>query len=82
MAELLEMRTPPVALPIYANLVNRSAIDGIAFCVNRNRQPVQAGRALDAVAIAPSMFVVLNVIVENENVASANQVEIAAPWDV
>ncbi len=50
-----------------------------AFLYDWDRQPNRTVRRFNAVAIAPTMFVVLNIVVENEDISLLDLMEIASP---
>ena len=72
----------PVPAPDAADLVDRRALDHVAGGGHRDREPDRAVRGLDAVAVAPAVLVVLDVVVEDEDVRLLDLVEVPAPGNV
>jgi hypothetical protein len=52
------------------------------FFHDRNRQPHRTIHGFDAVTIAPAMFVILNIVIENKNIRFVDLMKISPPWDV
>src|ERR1700694_3912147 len=70
------MLTPP-----RLGFIQRHLVDELAHvCImDRNRQPLQSRRGLDAIPVAPIALGVLQVVVKDEQVDVVNEVKIAAP---
>ena len=58
------------------------ADQALAVVAGGNRDPLGAGTGLDAVAVAPVVLGVLNVVVEDEKIDVVNDVEVTLPRDV
>ena len=52
------------------------------FLYDRNRQPDRTIWSLNTVSIAPTVFVVLNIVVENEDISLLDLMEIASPRNI
>ena len=53
-----------------------------AFLYDWDRKPNRTIRSLNAVPIAPTMFVVLDIVVENEDISLLDLMEIASPRNI
>jgi hypothetical protein len=67
--------------PVNPHILDRDTLR-YPFRMNRNRQPLPALVSLDLVAIPPTVFVILNVVIENKQVSPANLVKVTAPGDI
>ena len=76
------MLVVPGLAPVDEDLVDGSVLDRRAATVDWDGQPLNPLMGLDAVAIAPTVLVVLDIIIKDENVSLIDLVEIAAPGDV
>src|SRR5207302_844444 len=63
------------------DILDQQSMRGAATA-DRDRQPLRTARRLHAIPVAPAVLVVLHVVVENEDIGTADEIEIAAPWDV
>src|ERR1017187_1016757 len=61
------------------NVLDWSVIRVNATGDHGNRQPLQAVRGLDLVAVSPAVLVVLDAVVEDEDVGFLNLMKVAAP---
>ena len=71
----------PVLAPVNLNIHDRDPLCH-AFAVDGDSQPLFSLGSFDLVAVAPAIFVILHIIVEDEQISLADLVEIAAPGDV
>ncbi len=72
----------PGLAPIDLHLFDRDRLFHHAGAVHRDGQPLPALRRFDLVAIAPAVFIVLDIIVKNKYIRPVDLVEIPTPGDV
>src|SRR5688572_10541801 len=68
--ERLEVILRPRFRPVHPHLINRNSLCD-ALAMNWNREPLFALRSLDLITIAPAMFIILHVIVKDEQIRAA-----------
>src|SRR5437016_13835435 len=72
----------PRTIPVDLNVANFDCILDVCLLMHRNREPLRALPRLDAISITPTMFVILHVVVKDENIRFLDLVEVASPWDI
>ena len=80
MAQAFEMFPIPVPFLRDLHVTNQRSLPAFAGRAKGNRQPLHAIPRLDAVTIAPTVVIILHVVIENEDVRFPDLVKIAAPW--
>jgi hypothetical protein len=72
----------PGSIPTDVYLVDRDMFNLSATAVDRNSEPTYAVRRLDPITVTPASFVILDVIVKDEDIRFLHLVKIAPPRDI
>ena len=75
------MTLPPWLAPIDPHISNGDSF-GHALAVDGDRQPLFALCGLDLVPVTPAMFVVLHIVIKNEQIRFADLSKVPPPRDV
>src|ERR1041385_6811445 len=76
-----EMALHPRLGPIDTYILNRYALR-YSLAMDWNGKPLFTLMSLDLITIAPAMFIILNIIIENKQICSSNLVEISTPGNI
>ena len=75
------MRLCPRLGPVNAHILDGDTLHD-TFAMHRDGEPLFALMGLDLVAVAPAMFVVLNIIIKDKQISAANLIEISPPGNI
>ncbi len=74
-----KMLSLPIAAIVYFDGIYRHMLLNVSFRMRGNGNPLKPGRRLDLVSIAPTVFIVLHVVVKDKRIRAPDEVEISAP---
>src|SRR6185503_15169804 len=75
------MILPPGLGPVDPHILDGDSFRH-SFAMHRDRQPLFALRGFDLIAIAPAMFIILHVIIKNEQIRLADLTKVSAPRNI
>jgi hypothetical protein len=82
MLQRFQMTLIPGVMPGNPNLVDGYIFDLRAAAMDRNRQPLLALWRFDLITVPPATFIVLHIIIKNEQIGAINLIKISSPGNV